>query len=260
MILLLDIGNSFIKWAGCSDGQLQETGESLHAGESLHEVFVRSWGDLAVPRRVVAANVAGHAFATALEGWVKQHWQLEVDYVATGASAFGVTNAYPDPKRLGIDRWLAIIAAYQRAKGPVCVVDCGTALTVDVVADNGQHLGGLILPGLGMMRDSLLKGTEGIDYASLEEAGNSDTVPTLLANDTQGAVEAGSLYASIAFIERVVADLQREVGQSMQVMLTGGDAPDIEPLLALQLSCCPTLVLEGLALSVAEECAGLGGT
>lgn len=258
MILLLDIGNSFIKWAGCSDGQLQETGESLHAGESLHEVFARTWGDLAAPRRVVAANVAGNALASALDGWARQHWQLDVDYVETAASGFGVTNAYAEPQRLGVDRWLTLIAAYQQAKGPVCIVDCGTALTVDAVSADGQHLGGLIVPGLGMMRDSLLKGANGIEYAP-EEGENGDEVPTLLANDTQGAVEAGSLYATIAFIERVIADLQRELGQGMQVMLTGGDAPDIEPLLAGSVSWSPTLVLEGLALSAGEACAGLGG-
>ncbi|MGD8999390.1 MAG: type III pantothenate kinase, partial [Granulosicoccaceae bacterium] len=86
MILLLDIGNSFIKWAGCSEGSLQETGELLHAGESLHEVFAQAWGSLAVPRRVVAANVAGSAMAGALDGWVNQHWQLSVEYVHPAAS------------------------------------------------------------------------------------------------------------------------------------------------------------------------------
>jgi type III pantothenate kinase len=195
--------------------------------------------------------------AGALDGWVNQHWQLSVEYVHPAASGFGVTNAYSEPQDLGVDRWLAIIAAYQRAKGAVCVIDCGTALTVDVVDGKGQHLGGLILPGLGMMRDSLLQRAEGIDYEPENEPFSDDAVPTLLANDTQGAVEAGSLYASIAFIERVVADLEREVGQAMQVLLTGGDAPDIEPLLARELDYSPRLVLEGLALMAGESCAGL---
>jgi type III pantothenate kinase len=209
-----------------------------------------------VPRRVLAANVAGGAMAGALDGWVKQHWQLPVEYVQAAASGFGVTSAYTEPQHLGVDRWLAIIAAYQRARGPVCMIDCGTALTVDAVDGKGQHLGGLILPGLGMMRDSLLQRAGGIDYEPENER-VSDDVPTLLANDTQGAVEAGSLYALIAFIERVVVDLERELGQTMQVLLTGGDAPDIEPLLTREPDYSPRLVLEGLAMMAGEGCTGL---
>lgn len=257
MILLLDIGNTFLKWAACSDGKLLKKGEFLHAGQPLHEAFATAWGAITTPRRVVAASVAGNALAGALDGWVAQHWQLAVDYAESGATALGVSNAYLEPARLGVDRWLAMLAAFQQCRGQVCVIDCGTALTVDAVSASGQHLGGLILPGLGMMRDALLRGTEGVNYDTEPDLTSDDDSPALLANDTRGAVEAGSLYAIVAFIERIVADLERETGQPMSVLLTGGDAPDIELLLSRGAEYRPALVLEGLALSVNEDCGGI---
>lgn len=251
MILLLDIGNTFLKWACLDDGAFVEDGEILHADEDeLADAFAESWADLDRPSAVYAANVAGEDLASELDSWLNQAWQINANYVEPAEEAFGVRNAYQEPQQLGVDRWLAMIAAWNQQRGPVCVIDCGTALTVDAVGADGQHLGGLIVPGLGMMRDSLLDGAQGIDYATESEVENADS---LLAHNTRGGVEYGSLYTILAFIDRVSTDLQRELGDNMQCILTGGDAPDILPLLARDVLHQPHLVLEGLAIRVTES-------
>lgn len=250
MVLLLDIGNTFLKWT-CLDGDsVADEGEIVHVDEEdLTEVFADAWHELTIPAAVYVANVAGEEFASELADWMQRTWQLTPNFVATEQEALGVRNAYQQPGQLGVDRWLAMLAAWNQLRGPVCVIDCGTALTVDAVDANGQHLGGLIVPGLGMMRDSLLDGTDGIAYDSDAEEEASDS---LLAHSTRSGVEVGSLYALLAFIDRIINDLQNELGDEMQCILTGGDAEEIAPLLAHEVLHQPQLVLDGLALMVTE--------
>jgi type III pantothenate kinase len=112
------------------------------------------------------------------------------------------------------------------------------------MASSGQHLGGLIVPGLGMMRDALYAGTEGVQESVAESLAGG-----LLACDTAGAVEGGSLYAVVAFIDRVCTDMEKELDEPMTCLLTGGDATDILPLLNVEVEHEPLLVLQGLALT-----------
>jgi len=247
MVLLLDIGNTFLKWV-CREGDSRSCeGELLHAGEELADVFSEAWDELAPPTAVHVANVAGVELAESLDSWLQDNWNVSAHYAETQEQAFGVQNAYQVPGQLGVDRWLAMLAAWNQYHSAVCVIDCGTALTVDAIDANGQHLGGLITPGLGMMRDSLLVGADGIE---LEAESALESADSLLAHNTQGGVEVGSLYAVLAFIDRIQGDLQRELGDEMRCILTGGDAPDIAPLLAQEVSLQPQLVLDGLALGV----------
>jgi type III pantothenate kinase len=247
MILLLDIGNSSIKWCWLDDGQLCNAGEVLHANAELASVLDEAWRDLPRPGAVWVSNVAGSVLAGALEQWLQQRWGLLPQY-ATSSEAWGeVRNAYEEPGRLGVDRWLALLAAYKTNKQAVCIIDCGTAITVDVMASSGQHLGGLIVPGLGMMRDALYAGTEGVSESGVESPPSG-----LLASDTAGAVESGPLYAVVAFIDRVCADMEKELDEPMICLLTGGDVPIILPLLTAEVDHEPLLVLQGLAL-IAES-------
>jgi type III pantothenate kinase len=247
MILLLDIGNSFIKWCWLDDGRLCDAGEVLHAEAALASVLDEAWQDLPQPEAVWVSNVAGNELAGALEQWLQQTWGLLPEYATSNASRDEVRNAYNEPGRLGVDRWLALLAAYEISKQAVCIIDCGTAITVDVMASSGQHLGGLIVPGLGMMRDGLYAGAHGV-----EDAVTAPPAGGLLACDTAGAVEGGTLYAVVAFIDRVCADMERELDEPMTCLLTGGDAPDILPLLNVEIEHEPLLVLQGLAL-IAEN-------
>jgi type III pantothenate kinase len=210
-------------------------------------VLEEAWQNLPQPGAVWVSNVAGSELAEALEQWLQQTWGLLPQY-ATSSEAWGeVRNAYEEPGRLGVDRWLALLAAYEISKQAVCIIDCGTAITVDVMASSGQHLGGLIVPGLGMMRDALYAGTEGV-----HESVPASSAGSLLACDTAGAVEGGSLYAVVAFIDRVCTDMEKELDEPMTCLLTGGDATDILPLLNVEVEHEPLLVLQGLAL-IAES-------
>jgi type III pantothenate kinase len=250
VILLVDIGNSRIKWASLIKGKLEHAGSAARAGEdNFAAEHDQHWRKIKKPRAVVVSNVAGAACAEALAAWTAERWQVQPRFVVAERKAFGVTNAYSKPERLGVDRWAALIAARRRFKGPVCVIDAGTAVTLDVLTEQGSHQGGLIIPGLEMMRHALLERTRDIQPAT--EAPASGDI-SLLARDTRDGVNGGTLYALVAVIDRVVADVRTELGKDLTRVITGGDAETLLPLLAGTYHHHPELVLEGLAV-IAEE-------
>ena len=244
MILLLDAGNSRLKWAILRNGHFESGGVLDLAGGAIKELASAAWAELDTPESVVVANVNGEPFRRALNSWVKRHWKLTPDYVVAEAELFGIRNAYAEPARLGIDRWLALLAARELFNGPVCVVDCGTALTIDALAQDNRHLGGLIIPGLKLMRDALVGRAETI-REQMQSASHEQV--RLLGADTGSAVVGGTLYAVVAVIDRVMADLRAELGSGLRCVLTGGDAPGVLPLLATRAHHEADLVLLGLA-------------
>ena len=251
MKLLVDAGNSRIKWAAWKDGRLVP-GMVLDRNEAAPtELFRKAWGDVdRPPEAVVVANVAGDSLKRSLSGWVRRNWGLSPRFVRAEAEACGVRNAYADPRGLGVDRWAALIGARHRIKGDLFIVDCGTALTLDALDRGGRHLGGLILPGLALMRQSLVDRAEGIDVLpSLAEAPPGG----VLATDTAGAIIGGSLYAAVATIDRLLGDLRTELGRPVTCVVTGGDAEAIMGLLSCKPRHEPWLVLEGLARLAAAQ-------
>lgn len=246
MMLLVDAGNTRIKWAGL-DGTALQSGAAVLRRNGAEDVdtLATVWAALPVPQRLLIASVAGPDFGEHIGAWSKRFWGLEPEFIGAQAKAFGVTNAYTEPQRLGVDRWLALIAAHRLVKGPVCIVDCGTALTVDVMAQNGEHLGGLIIPGLGLMRRALLEKTAGIEAAI---SGVYHEEVSLLAKDTRSGVMGGTLYATIAVIDRIVQDVTEAIGAGLTCVLTGGDADTMRPLLPADFRHEPELVLKGLAI------------
>jgi type III pantothenate kinase len=251
VILLIDIGNSRIKWASLSKGKLHP-GDDIQRPEeprALVSCAENHWKHLKKPSAVVVSNVAGPAFAAALNDWAISQWQVPVHFVIAEKSAFGIINAYTVPERFGPDRWAALIAARRRYDGAVCVVDAGTAVTIDVLGDNGAHQGGLIIPGLNMMRRALLDRTQDILAATIEPVRGGIT---LLARDTRDGVDGGTLYTLVAVIDRVVTDVGAELGSEPTCVITGGDAAALLPLLAGEYHYAPELVLEGLAV-IAEK-------
>ncbi|OGT21933.1 MAG: hypothetical protein A2V90_05485 [Gammaproteobacteria bacterium RBG_16_57_12] len=146
------------------------------------------------------------------------------------------------PDRLGADRWAALIAVRQRIEVAACIVDCGTAITIDVLSGQGEHLGGLIVPGIQMMRNSLASGTKGVRSSE-----NAMSKVSLLARDTGAAVFGGTLYAAVAVIDRVISDVSEAMNMELTCVLTGGNAPEVKPLLAHACIYEPDLVLQGLA-------------
>ena len=214
--------------------------QAIYTPSGLANTLNGRWRQLAPPQRVIVSNVGGPSVASELSGWIRDTWRKEMEYVTAQPSAYGVTNAYTEPACLGADRWAALIGAHRKFSGPVCVVDCGTALTIDALAEDGEHLGGLIIPGIGLMRRSLSDSTNGIDA-------NVSGDISLLARRTSDAVTAGTLYAAVAVIDRVVSDVEAELNRDLACVITGGDAQSVYPLLARNAVYEPTLVLEGLA-------------
>lgn len=245
MNLLIDIGNSAVKWGSSEGGRRLSTGWAEHAGRSPAGLPAELWAGLEQPKRVLCASVAGAEWEAALATWCREHWGLETEFVRSQAEQAGLRNGYREPERLGVDRWMALLGAWHACGGPACIIDAGTALTIDALDADGRHLGGLIMPGVELMRRSLFANTRGIAEDAPGEA-------ALLGRDTAAAVTGGTLFAAVAGVERVVADLQQALGPALQLVLTGGEATRLLPLLRGAYRHDPDLVLRGLAV-VAEE-------
>ncbi len=245
--LLVDCGNSRIKWTWLEKRTLGPVNHIEHIKSGVPARMLKEWLKHTPPRRVVIANVCGDTVARALSEWIAKHWQLEADFIVPRRRAFGVQNAYPVPERLGSDRWAALVAARRIGNHPVCIVDCGSALTIDAMNAEGQHRGGLIIPGLMMMMTAVSTQARDLNKRVIEE--EKDTPPSieLLAGDTLPALRGGALYAMIATIDRVVADVSEALGKDTVLLITGGDAPHLESLLAARYRQEPNLVFKGLA-------------
>ena len=252
MILLVDIGNARIKWALQEEGDWK-TGEPLQRlNKAFKDIARPAWKDLQIPERVIVSNVAGEEYRRSVQTWIRRRWKVTPEFLPVVEQQCGVSNAYSVPQRLGADRWASLLAVHAHYKGPAIVIDCGTAITIDAIAADGTHLGGLIVPGMELMISALKGQAPGIQ---MEDADNQEI--SLLGRSTESAVSGGVLYTAIALIERVFIDLQGELGDRTRLLLTGGDATRILPLLGSQPEYVPDLVLKGLAVYAEEaaECA-----
>lgn len=247
MKLLVDLGNSGLKWAWLEDRELQAPGHALHGGRA--DVAAALAGSGRRPDEVLLASVAAPALTEEVLERIRSLWPVPVRQARTEASGGGVRNGYLEPAQMGVDRWLAMVAAYDRHRAAVCVVDAGTALTVDLVEADGAHAGGLILPGRALMRSALLRQTGRIAVAAALEAGTDPG--GLLGRDTESCIRWAALRASVSLVESCVRDSARTGGQAATVVVTGGDAPALLRVLAVPAEHRPLLVLEGLALRLA---------
>ena len=247
MKLLLDVGNTSIKWGVCEAQTLGESGSFMHRGSDMHMLAEQSWSGLPTPEHVYVSSVAGEHMQQQLSGWLRTQWDVAPVYIETTAAACGVSNAYPLPQALGVDRWAALIGAHHSMPGTTCIVDCGTAITIDLLDAGGRHRGGMILPGVGMLQQVLLENTAmGSENRHSELAG-------LLSAGTEEAVNSGALYMAAATIDRVVADMAAEQDERLQLVITGGDAGRIQTLLTCSARHDPELVLKGLVMLAGEN-------
>ena len=238
MILLADVGNSRIKWVSCERGEFQVGGRAAHGEESWGELADRLWADLPRPERVVIVSVAGVEARVGLTGWVRQHWAMEAEFVVSTAAAGGIRNAYAEPERLGADRWVAMIAARALLGPQTCyVVDCGTAVTIDALAADGQHLGGVIVPGMRLMREALYRETRQIP----PEAGDA----RLFGQSTREGVWGGALYAVASAIDGITDRMSASHGLGAR-LLTGGATGVVLPHLQGDYRVEPDLIFTGL--------------
>jgi type III pantothenate kinase len=246
MILLFDIGNTRIKWARLEQGALGPQSAAAH-GEDRREVFEHIARDTGRPERILVSNVGGAEIGELCSRVFTQDLGITPEYVHSSKYAIGVTNAYREPAKLGVDRWLAMIAAYQMKRAAVCVVSVGTAMTIDGIDAGGNHLGGIIVPGPNLMISSLLQNTSDI----APRMSPAELKPTLFADHTLGAVHQGCAHALAALIERAWHEMSMQMETKPQLLITGGASATLLPLIEIPCEQLEDLVLRGLALMAA---------
>lgn len=241
--ILIDAGNTRIKWGVLSNAVIGETDHVMHT--DLDDAGFAALASR-LPRQVDSAfvsNVAGPVLATRLTGLLAGGCELR--FAKTAAKACGVTNAYPEPRQMGVDRWVALIGAWLEFGDAVLVVDVGTAVTIDALDESGRHLGGQILPGLDLMSRSLGTSTSDIHVVKRHAAVFTSDVG-IFAVSTADGVRQGAGNAIAGAIERARSVLAA-AGHAPVLVLTGGDAPRLSAALKPPVAHRPDLVLAGLA-------------
>lgn len=243
--LAIDIGNTRLKWAHYASPQ---PGAAVLAHgavflETIDELAEQDWRHLSAPSSVLGCVVAGEAVRRRVEQQLEL-WDVEPRWVVSTAQEAGVTNGYDHPMRLGSDRWVALIGArgHVLARGParpVLVVMIGTAVTVDAIDRDGRFLGGLILPGHGIMLRALENGTAGLRVPT------GEVVP--FPANTSDALTSGGTYAITGAIERMHRHLAtRSGGETPLVLMTGGAGWKVAPSLDIEHELVETLIFDGL--------------
>ena len=245
--LLIDIGNSRIKWALATDGELIGPGQAL--AHTDYQALFTAWVALEpAPQAVRCVSVAADSRLKAIDAWVAEHWGIALDRVRTPAAASqaGLTLAYPQPEQLGADRWLAMRGAQHRGQLPAIIIDAGSAITVDQVDGQGQHYGGLILAGLAAQHAGLQTMTPRLPSLI---SGAMNEPPPLLATNTADALASGAINGTAAALDQLVTRLAGESVPIPKILMTGGDAPTLAAAMHTPTKHYPDLVLEGLAVS-----------
>lgn len=243
MILEIDQGNTRAKWRILDGDTVRARGgftsAELHEGELPAE-----WSGLPL-RRARAANVAGDMAGTALQARLREQLGLALEFAHVREHCAGVTCGYREPAHLGVDRWLAVLAAHERDPRAALIVDCGSAVTLDLLDNGGRHLGGYILPGLDLMRRALYQDTDAVKVPEARWAPGMSLAP---GADTSEAVERGLPLMVLGAVEESLAQL-RAGGEEPLLWLAGGDGPLLSSLCRRPHQLVPELVLDGLALS-----------
>lgn len=238
-LLLLDIGNTSLKWARDEEVKSNQFKRLSHA--EVQTALPDQWRELKKPSRVLIAQVGDTETLRWVTAWIKQQWDLEPELLVSEAQAESVVNGYADPAQLGVDRWLALTAARKLSEKSLCVVDAGSAITIDLLPRDGHHLGGYIAPGLRLMQQSLTEG------AALPPPKSEDK-GACVGQDTNGAINGGLLMAASGFIERTLIEWQTRLRAEPELILTGGDAERLEKILCYPVRVEPALVFQGMLL------------
>ena len=245
MNLLIDIGNTRLKWCIDSHHGIQKG----HAVDYRQAHFIHDieciWKQLATPNTLAISSVSSQKIVSQLTSLAQKIWPtINVVIAKSSAATLSVINAYAQPEKLGVDRWLGLIALQHHYTGNRCIIDCGTAITIDYLDKQGTHLGGLISPGIYLMKQSLSQGTEDLPLVTINNSAS-------LASSTESAISLGILYAATGLIEKTL----HHFPPCDNVILTGGDASLLAHHLDLKLMIKPNFILEGLSLYCKKESA-----
>ena len=251
MRVLVDIGNSRMKSALDGGDGLEPLVAFPWQGAFLNELLAEHWlGPLdgRVPTSVHVSNVAGDRLLPNLAAWCCEHFGVRPVPMRSTARFGALVNGYAEPGTFGVDRWAALIGARAHHPGALCVIDSGTATTVDVVDADGRHRGGAILPGIYTMRRSLGKYTAALFAA--------DGAIEPFSNNTAAGIAGGTGYASVGAIDRLVDEARAVVGEDLTAIVTGGESEILESLMHNEVVRDPLLVLRGVAVAADEVAAG----
>lgn len=247
---LIDIGNSRIKWASIENAAYKAGSALAYSGISQQEIIKQIQNLSGAPSCIYIASVAQEKFLNDLKKCLVANFAVEPFQMITQQIAAGINNGYDDASKLGIDRWLGILAAYNLKPGNALVVDAGSALTLDFVDENGFHQGGLIAPGLSMMREALTTKTAKLGYNTLIK---SQCISNTFERNTQDAIREGTLRMMVDFISTEAEKIRNENRGQVNFYLTGGDAPALLPFLDNEWIYKPDLVLNGMCHLVLSE-------
>lgn len=240
--LLVDIGNTRIKWV-LSDAIATLPQLKMQYAETI-AALLTAWQNLAKPQAIAIANVTKTEQTEVLIKLVQGLWpDVPVTIAKTSDHAFGVQIAYAQAENLGVDRWLALIAIKHFHNLPAILVDCGTAMTIDVLAADGLHKGGLIVPGLKMMQQALLQGTHKLKTVDVNGQ-------TTLGLSPSSCIKNGALFSLVSTVEKVFQQVADQDGLGYTLILTGGDGQLIYQYLTINALLDSTIVLQGLGLLI----------
>jgi type III pantothenate kinase len=239
LILLIDVGNSRIKYATLEGGELHSVTRIEYSENALQQEWVARLTQ--TPDSVFIASVGSPDIDNSLLKACHKRWGITASMLQAGSHCAGLTNGYAAPTTLGVDRWAAMIGAYRLIRDAVLVIDCGTACTADFVDQHGIHRGGAIIPGMQMMQDSLSTATARIDVVGPK---SSETEP---GSTTEACIHLGSREAVIGFIERMVQMARIQLGEGVAILITGGGAEILLPDLADEFCYEKELVFLGMA-------------
>jgi type III pantothenate kinase len=243
--LLIDIGNTRVKWALLDGHRLGRQHAAAHAGWTSKQFARHVFAPVRRVDRVLVVSVAGSRVERMVTAAARSRLGVTPEFFVSARRVAGVTTLYSEPWRLGADRLAAAIGAYRIARGrAVCVIGFGTALTVDLVDADGRHRGGAIVPAPELMKGSLLTKTSGIARRARGATARSG----FFARNTRAAIEQGARFATAALVDRAVDEARELLGRTPLVLLTGGGVPAIRALVRARHQLVPDLVLQGLAV------------
>ncbi|MDP3829070.1 MAG: type III pantothenate kinase [Polaromonas sp.] len=248
--LALDVGNTRLKWAHYA-APVVGSPVLAHGAvflENIDKLADEEWRGLPTPSHILGCVVAGDAVKRRVEEQMEL-WDVLPRWVVSSAQEAGVTNGYDHPARLGADRWVAMIGARHRLLGrgirkPCVVVMVGTAVTVEAIDASGRFLGGIILPGHGIMLRALESGTAGLHVPT----GEVKDFPT----NTSDALTSGGTFAIAGAVQRMVENTTRHCGEAPECIMTGGAGWKMAPSMSVKVELVESLIFDGL-LEIAAQ-------
>jgi type III pantothenate kinase len=242
--LAIDVGNTRLKWALYASAQVDAPllAQGAEFLENIGKLADGAWAELPAPQHMLGCIVAGDAVKYLVQEQMEL-WDVPPQWVFSSAQEAGLTNGYDFPSRLGSDRWVAMIGAWHRsvAQGPerpLVVVMVGTAVTVEAIDASGKFLGGLILPGHGIMLKALEAGTAGLHVPT----GDVREFPT----NTSDALTSGGTYAIAGAVERMVQHVRAHCGAEPRCIMTGGAGWKMAPSMSVPFELVDNLIFDGL--------------